>query len=92
MKKPKVINIKLVVKNNGTANGAMRPATVVGMQNGVEVYSMTLDVSDPVGNGRTTFNFPDYAPSRAGDIIWTATIADDDPDIDTASATTTVVP
>jgi len=51
-----------------------------------------MDVSDPAGNGRTKFDFPSFTPDAAGDINWTATIADDDPDDDVATATTTVVP
>jgi hypothetical protein len=49
-------------------------------------------VSDAVGNGRTRFTFPAYTPTAPGDIVWTATIADDDPDVDEAMATTRVVP
>jgi cysteine-rich repeat protein len=87
----KPVSIKLVVKNNGTVDGTAN-ATVVGVLNAVEVYNQTLTVSDPVGNGRTTFLFPAYTPVDAGDIQWTATIADTDPDIDEATATTRVVP
>ena len=50
----------------------------------------TQTVSDPVGNGRTKFDFPAFTPTAAGDIVWTVTIADGDPDDDTATATTTV--
>ena len=88
----KQVGITLTVKNDGVINSATRPATVVGMQNGIEVYSETLAVSDPVGNGRSKFSFPPYTPTVSGDITWTATIADDDLDDDTATATTTVVP
>jgi hypothetical protein len=64
----------------------------------VEVYDHTLTVTDAVGNGRTTFDdgsvpsIPPFVPTVAGDILWTATIDDDDPDIDVATAVTTVVP
>ena len=88
----KQVGITLTVKNNGTVNSATRPATVVGVQNGSQVYNVTLEVSDSVGNGRSKFSFPPYTPGTAGDITWTATIADDDPDDDTATATTTVIP
>jgi len=71
-------------------------ATVIGVQlqdgGAVEVYRETMDVSDPAGNGRTKFDFPSFTPDAAGDVNWTATIADDDPDDDVATATTTVVP
>ena len=42
------------------------------------------------GKGSTKFNFPDYTPITGGTITWTATIADVDPDIDLATATTLV--
>ena len=73
-------------------NSQTRPSTVIGIQGGVEVYNETIDVSDEVGNGRTRFTFPPFTPTASGEIVWTATIADDDPDIDEATATTNVVP
>jgi len=36
--------------------------------------------------------FPAYAPTSAGVITWTATVADQDPDLDAATATSKVVP
>ena len=87
--KVKAIGIKLVVKNNGVTEGNA-PATVVGMQNGLEVYNQTLTVSDPTGNGRSKFDFPSFTPTVPGDITWTVTIDDGDPDIDKATATTRV--
>ena len=92
--KVKPVKIKLVVRNNGMVNSQTRDATVIGMQVqdnvAVEVYNETLEVSDAVGDGRSTFKFPPYTPGSAGDIMWTATIADDDPDIDEATAVTIV--
>ena len=87
----KQVGITLTVKNDGDINSQTRPATVIGMQNGGEVYSETLAVSDAVGNGRSKFPFPPYTPDAPGDITWTVTIADDDPDVDMATATTKVV-
>ncbi|MDH3967696.1 MAG: Ig-like domain-containing protein, partial [Rhodospirillales bacterium] len=92
LSRPKPIGVRLTVKNDGTVNSATRPATVVGVQNGAQVYSETLQVSDAVGDGRSKFDFPTYTPTEPGDILWTATIADDDPDIDEATATTAVIP
>ena len=60
------------------------------MQNGLKVYEETQDVSDDVGSGRNTFVFGPYTPTATGDILWTVTIADDDTDDDTATATTKV--
>ena len=88
--KVKPISITLVVKNNGVINSQTRPASVIGMQNGAEVYNETLPVHDAVGNGRTKFDFPAFTPVLAGDIIWAVTIADDDPDVDEATAVTMV--
>lgn len=84
------IGIKLVVMNTGLIDEA-RDATVVGMQNAVEVYNQTMAVSDAPGNGRTTWEFPSFTPKVTGDIAWTATLADDDSDVDEATASTTVV-
>ncbi len=86
------IGITLTVKNDGAINSQTRPATVIGVQNGDQVYGETLPVSDAVGDGRSRFDFPSFTPTELGDITWTATIADDDPDIDTATAVTRVVP
>ena len=85
----KPVGIQLTVKNNGAVEGDA-PATVIGVQNGVEVYNETLTVTDGVGNGRTKFDFPAYIPTDTGEIVWTATIADGDPDDDTAIASTLV--
>ena len=86
----KQVTIKLTVRNGGMINSAVRLATVVGVQDGVEVYRETLLVFDPVGKGQSKFVFPTYRPAAAGTIAWVATIDDDDPDIDAATATTTV--
>ena len=87
----KEVSIKLAVRNNGTVNGgATAPATVIGVQNEVEVYNQTLAVSDAADDGRSRFKFPTYNPGVSGTIGWTVTIADEDPDIDEAWATTDV--
>ncbi|MDH3805090.1 MAG: PKD domain-containing protein, partial [Gammaproteobacteria bacterium] len=88
--KVKPIGISVVVRNAGAVEDEA-PATVVGIQNGIEVYNRTLTVSDSSGNGRTRFDFPSLRPGDAGDILWTVTLVDGDPDIDRAVATTTVV-
>jgi hypothetical protein len=89
-KNPKAITIKLTIINNGAFNNASRPATVVGVQNGIEVYNETIQVSDAVGDGRSRFSYPSYLPTAAGNINWTVTIFDDNPDDDTATAMTQV--
>ncbi|MFQ5804172.1 MAG: hypothetical protein ACE5JQ_14880 [Candidatus Methylomirabilales bacterium] len=72
----------------------------------VEVYNQTMRVADPEGDGRTTWNFPSYTPAdqglvcsvgdktvpvMVGDIKWTSTLSDNDPDIEVATAVTRVV-
>jgi PKD repeat protein len=83
--------IMLMVTNEGNVDSP-RPATVVGVQNGVEVYNETMMVSAPIQDDdeRGVFKFPNYMPTGSGAIIWTATIADDDPDVDEATARTEV--
>ena len=85
----KDVTIKLVVENNGTVLG-QAIATVVGMQGGEEIYNRSLNVFDDIGKGTTTFRFQSYTTEASGDIDWTATIADGDPDTDEATAVTTV--
>jgi len=89
--------IQLTVKNpNGSNTIDPRTATLVGIQNGVEVYRWTRPVFDMSGNGSSRFAFPtgplppDFLPIETGVIDWTVTIDDDDPDVDTATATTTI--
>jgi hypothetical protein len=91
--KKDTVEITLAVVNAGTANsGKTCPANVIGMQDSVEVYNETMGVSDQIGKGKTIFQFPDYIPDAVGEIFWTATINDDDPDADVAVASTVVTP
>jgi PKD repeat protein len=82
-------DIKLVVENGGTVLG-QAIATVVGVQEGIEVFRLRLNVFDDIGKGTTTFSFGDYTPIAPGDIVWTATIDDGDPDVDEETAVTSV--
>ena len=83
------IEIKLLVENSGSS-AQSRPAMLVGVQNGAEVYNQTIMVHAPADGGRKTFKFPPFVPTEAGDIYWTVTINDDSPDDDMATAVTTV--
>jgi PKD repeat protein len=85
----KPISIQVSVENPGTVLGQAL-ATVVGTQNGVQVYKWSLNVYDNNKKGTTTFTFPSYTPTAKGTISWAATIADVDADADLATATTTV--
>ncbi|MDL2124918.1 MAG: hypothetical protein LWX51_18010 [Deltaproteobacteria bacterium] len=87
------VQIKLDVINNGTVDGGeVCDATVIGIQNSIEIYNETLSISVPFGNRSTTYQFPEFMPTVTGDIKWVATIGDDDPDVDEAVAYTTVNP
>jgi hypothetical protein len=83
------VSIQVSVINNGAVLGQAL-ATVVGTQNGAEVYRWRLNVYDNFGGSSTKFNFPAYTPAAAGNLEWTATIADGDADTDSASAVTEV--
>jgi PKD repeat protein len=85
----KSIPVQLKVRNNGNTLG-QAIATVTGVQIGEEVYRLRLNVFDDIGKGSTTFDFGSYTPTVSGDINWTATIADEDPDEDMATAITSV--
>ncbi len=91
LKAAQAVNIRLWVKNAGSVDG-LAPATVVGSQNGAVVYQNTLMVSDRPGNeGVSKYSFPAFTPTQTGDVVWTATIDDGDPDVDTATAVTRVI-
>lgn len=93
LRRVKPVKIKLVVKNRSQFISSARDATVVGMQNGVEVYVETMAVEAISSGGRLTVQFPPYIPAATGDIVWTATVLDDTlyPNA-SATATTKVVP
>jgi len=85
----KPISAKLVIKNYGNTDEP-RLATVTAEQSGQIVYSQTLAVSASTDGSRTTYNFPSYTPTAIGDILWTASIADDNADVDVVTAVTKV--
>ena len=89
LRRVKPIAIKLVIKNNGTIDGSAS-ASLTGTQNGVTVYNEVVDVNVTVGQ-RAGIKFPAYEPGAAGDIQWSVTIADEDPDVDDATTVTRVV-
>ena len=85
------VEISLAVLNNGTIDEE-GSATVVGIQNSIEIYRETISVSNPIGNGQSVYDFPSYKPTLAGNILWTVKLEDGDPDLDEAVSYTTVVP
>lgn len=84
----KRIRITVENTNGGGQNAAL--ATLVGVQDGKEVYNEERMVFDLSGRGQSRFAFPAYTPIKKGTIWWTVVIADDDPDDDTATASTRV--
>jgi glucose/arabinose dehydrogenase len=86
------IPLDLLVTNGGSVNGSA-DATIIGAQDGMEVYNVTQAVSDDLGGGSTLNSFPPavITPSVAGEIQWTATIADQDTDADQFGAVTEVI-
>jgi hypothetical protein len=88
----KPIEIELIVQNLSSASGSARQATVVGVQNIFEVYRETMMVFDLVGGRGTKWSFPTYSPTKLGNIQWTVTVNDDDPDVDLATTLTIIKP
>jgi hypothetical protein len=88
LSKKQPVRLRLTVKNVGKVPGSV-PATLVGIQNGSEVYREMMAVSAPVGK-TGTFDFRSYTPTTAGKIKWTVTIQDQGPKRNTATATTEV--
>jgi len=82
------IALSATIVNAGTIDQTA-PATLVGVQNGVTVYSQSVNVYAAPGT-QATFSFPGFMPTVTGTISWTLDIADQDPDVDHATGTTTV--
>jgi hypothetical protein len=89
LKKVKPIQIRLDVKNKSLVTGD-GIATVIGVQNGVEIYRTSKIVSDPVGGGFSSFFFPSYTPTLSGKILWKVTLIDGNSDIDVRISSTSV--
>lgn len=85
------VNFAVRVINRSTVNQPAT-ATLIGTQNGATVYSETRAASDVPGGGDTAVAFPSFVPTQAGTVSWTLTLADGNPDIDSATATTNVRP
>ncbi|MGE5237601.1 MAG: choice-of-anchor D domain-containing protein [Chloroflexota bacterium] len=82
------VTLRLEIENHGTADG-IAPVTLVGVQNGSQVYKQTATAS--VQRGRDAYvSFPPHAPMRTGTIEWTVTIDDQNSDVDVSRATTSV--
>lgn len=91
LKSAQTVKIQLWVKNAGEERGPV-PAVVIGTQNLEMIYEEILAVDDRPGNeGVAKYTFPAHTPTATGDIVWTVTLEDDDPDEDTATAVTRVI-
>lgn len=86
-----IITLRLDVRLGGAVSG-LRPATIVGVSPRGQIYEVTMNVNDEPGGGSTRFDFPTFATIGAdrGVITWTATLADDDADVDLVTDTTRV--
>jgi hypothetical protein len=84
----KSVRLRVWIKNVGQTAGDA-PATLVGLQNGAEVYRETITVSVPVRK-KVHFDFPSYTPTAAGEIAWTVTIQDENASNNSATAVTEV--
>lgn len=80
-----------MIRNNGDDEGD-RLVRLTGVQRGETVYTHSRLAGDPVGGFGTWVRFPSYTPIATGRIEWTLVIFDDDPDDDTVTATTRVLP
>ena len=89
-KRRQPIRVRLVITNAGGVDEP-RPAMITALlPDGSEVVVFDQVVADAVGDGRTTYTAR-YRPTQVGEIRWTATVMDDDADVDMATAVTTVV-
>lgn len=81
--------IRLDIRSSSRIDG-QGTATVVGVQDGAEVYRVNLTVSSGYSRRTRSYTFPTYLPTAGGPITWTVTLNDGNPDDDTASAITLV--
>ncbi len=85
-----VVPLSIIIINNGTEYGA-GTLTVTGKQNGVEFVHQVVKVSDLPGDTKSKkIKLQYYIPTEVGEIAWTATLQDGDPDEDVATAVTLV--
>jgi hypothetical protein len=82
--------MQLTLRNTNGPSQKGAFATLVGMQNGVEVYNKDRFVFDISRNGRARFAFLPFEPTVTGTINWTLTIADTDTDLDIVTSSTNV--
>jgi len=93
LSRPKAITPGLTVTNPGTVSSGLGLVTgaLVGVENGVQVYSQNIALDNIAAGASATVSFPSYTPTVIGTIYWTVTVNDQDPDIDQATVATKVV-
>jgi hypothetical protein len=81
------------VTNPGTLSSGtgLVTATLVGIENSVQIYSQTIALDNIAIGATASFNFPAYTPTVIGTISWTLVVADQDADVDQATAVTKIV-
>jgi hypothetical protein len=91
LRREKQVKIKVVVVNKNGISGSADVALVGYGGNNEKVFTESQAVTDLAGGERATVMFR-YPPTESGVFTWTATILDEDPDDDTATTTTKIVP
>lgn len=89
--KPATVTLSVSNPSSISSGTGLASATLVGVQNGVQVYSQTIALDNIAAGATASYTFPDYIPTVVGNIDWTVTITDQDPDVDQATALTKVV-
>ncbi len=91
------VELRLRVENNGNVNivdaGFGATATIVGMQDGDEIFSTNIPIWDPLSDGSTQFEvvITDRTIFEPGQVKWTATLdVPGDGDTDKATEYSTV--
>ena len=80
------VDFSVRIRNNDRTVAGTTSATLVGVQNGAQVYNQTIaEQTIPARVNNATFAFPSFTPTETGEITWTLTIVGD-----TATATTRV--
>jgi hypothetical protein len=91
LKREKPVKIKVVVVNKSEISGSA-DVTLVGDGAGTLQSSMEIQKTISLAGGERATILFEYPVSAPGVITWRATILDDDPDNDTATTTTKIVP
>lgn len=89
----KPATVTLSVSNPSTLSSGVGQvsATLVGVQNSVQIYSQTIALDNIAAGATASYTFADYTPTVVGNIDWTVTVSDLDPDVDQATALTKIV-